>query len=491
VGGGNFLVHAGDLICRRLKAEQGDIFGRCLFGVDRDAEAVDEARKAIARHGTLDASAKRRLSRRLVVGDSLADPFPIATRKPFDVILCNPPYVGFKTWSRDAALRRRLKAQYACFDWHADLFYFFIERGLQLLAPGGRMGMITSRYFLRSSSAAKLRGIALPHMADFTDLKDSDTFPDLGIHCAISIYEKAAVRRRPAASARERDVPCFDVPTVPLGEVAEVRAGLQSGRDSIFVKAITKEKGRFVGQAANGERIEVERELIHRFIKNRDIEPYRVMPSRWCLFVDDRLSPGELRRQYPGAYRLLRSYRDVLLARRSSFKKVTARNWTEWMHWSDAHFAPRRIVCPYRARTNRFAFAPRGALGSIDVGFIVPHGISPPALLALLNSRLLQEVYHSYAKELAPGVYDYYPNHLSQLPVPLVDSATPRADRRRQIETLRAALDRGKGRAWLRKRRPSDVLLEVLAVLAREMSRNPREGIRALIDRVVDALYGV
>lgn len=492
MGDGNFLTEAGRLLCEeitkraptRSEREHGGIrrrvFSNCLFGVDSDARSVDAARGTLAENG----AAQSGLSRHLVVGNSLLDPFPIRRARRFDVILSNPPYVGFKTWSKDEALRARLKRDYECFDWHADLFYFFVELGLKLLAPGGRMGLVTSRYFMRSPSAAKLRRIALPHLAAFHDLSDTDAFSDLGIHCAVSIYEQSCVN---AKSVR----PCSgggpDVPTVPLADVAHVRAGSQSGRDRVFVKSIAERDGHFFGTTADGKEIELEAELVHPFIKNRDIQPYDVCPSRYCLFIGD-LTPGELRRRCPNAYRFLRSHKRTLLARRSSFKKVTERNWVEWMHWADVHFARERIVCPYRATCNRFALAPAGALGSIDVGFIAPFDVHPMFLLALLNSKVLERVYHGYAKELARGVYDYYPRNLSRLPIRRIEFATPPEKRQEQVAAFRRALQRGRASSWLRARRTPDVLHDVLIVLATEMAGGRRD-CRAWIEQAVETLY--
>ncbi|MEW6357042.1 MAG: N-6 DNA methylase [Planctomycetota bacterium] len=490
MGDGNFLLEAANFLQQALRRQ--DIIRNCLFGVDSDADAVAQARATLAAEGGLDADGRRELERHLAVGNALLDPFPVAGPERFDVILSNPPYVGFKLWSKDKQLRQFLQRNYECFDWHADLFYFFIERGLRLLAPGGRMGVVTSRYFLRSPSAAKLRALAEPHMVKFIDLNDSDAFADLGIHCAISIYAQSPTKARTYATPR--DVPTFDAPTAPLAHVADVRAGLQSGRDAVYVKAVSEEGGRFYGTRPDGKRIELEPNLIRPFIKNRDIQPYRVAPSRYCLFVGDGLEPDALRRKYPKAFRFLESHKDQLLSRRSSFKKVSRENWTQWMHWTRLHFSQTRIVCPYRSTSNRFALAPAGALGSIDVGFISPQDVNPLYLLALLNSRLMERTFQSYAKELRRGVYDYYPGTLGRLPIRTIPPATPPRERRSLVAQFQRTFRDGEAMSWIEQRPAPDVLRDVLILLARRLIAGEWEDggeSAAIMERIVETLYAV
>ena len=203
-------------------------------------------------------------------------------------------------------------------------------------------------------------------------------------------------------------------------------------------------------------------------------------------------SAGELRRSRPRAYRFLLSYRNVLLTRRSSFRSVTEENWSDWMHWTDVHFARKRIVCPYRARSNRFALAPRRALGSIDVGFIVPRAVHPMYLLALLNSRLLERAYHSYAKELASGVYDYYPRNLAKLPIRRIEFESTPEGRKKSVSEFSRALEKGRANSWLDAQHPPDVLHDILVLLAKEATkkwRGDEERICDLIEKIVEQLY--
>jgi len=66
-------------------------------------------------------------------------------QKPFDVVLMNPPFGAPSLGSKDYIIRSYPRTK-------NDLYAAFVERGLELLRPGGMLGAITSRtgFFLKS-----------------------------------------------------------------------------------------------------------------------------------------------------------------------------------------------------------------------------------------------------------------------------------------------------------------------------------------------------
>src|SRR5207253_627917 len=71
-------------------------------------------------------------------------------RGGFDAVLGNPPYV--RPHRIDAAEKRYLKRAFTTFRQKSDLFVCFMERAVQLLAPGGRLGLLVSRSWLAHDS---------------------------------------------------------------------------------------------------------------------------------------------------------------------------------------------------------------------------------------------------------------------------------------------------------------------------------------------------
>ncbi len=90
----------------------------------------------------------------------------------FDAVIGNPPYVRQEMLGE---IKEYLKGCFASFDGVADLFVYFMEKGIQLLRPGGLFGIIVSSSFLRTSFAAPLRtflkkSAAVERIVDFGGL---------------------------------------------------------------------------------------------------------------------------------------------------------------------------------------------------------------------------------------------------------------------------------------------------------------------------------
>ncbi|MBM4429804.1 MAG: SAM-dependent methyltransferase [Chloroflexi bacterium] len=109
------------------------------------AEAEDrvvESLRAYAQRATLE----QRVSRRLFADDAIQGmAFVDLLQRPFDVVLMNPPFGAASVGSKEYITRAYPRTK-------NDLYAAFVERGLELLRPGGYLGAITSRtgFFLTS-----------------------------------------------------------------------------------------------------------------------------------------------------------------------------------------------------------------------------------------------------------------------------------------------------------------------------------------------------
>jgi N-6 DNA Methylase len=129
---------------------------------------------------------------------SLARKFPenhVLSRK-FSVLLMNPPYIGRKLMSRQ--LKSALKRDYP--NSHSDISAAFIERCLELLNHGGRLGTITQASVLTLPSYGNLRKKIL---TDFNLIACADAgsgvFPLQGgdkVNSALIVIEKTENRAR-------------------------------------------------------------------------------------------------------------------------------------------------------------------------------------------------------------------------------------------------------------------------------------------------------
>lgn len=173
VGDGVFL--------RAMQAElrERNLVGRSrLHGMDIRPEAVRETTAAMP-----DATCS--------VGNFLLDDLPGPGR--FDVIIGNPPYLG----QRDVT---RLDHAPKLFDRYAykdDLYVYFLDRAMRMLAGGGVLAMVTSDSWLTLAGKEHVRRRLLEHRLDCVLRLPDGTFDRNIGACAFIL-----VRAQPSGTTR-------------------------------------------------------------------------------------------------------------------------------------------------------------------------------------------------------------------------------------------------------------------------------------------------
>ena len=108
----------------------------------------------------------------------------------FDCVIGNPPYIR-QEWL--SPCKTAFQREFRCYAGTADAYLYFIERGLHLLRPGGRLGFITSGTFANANFAAPFRAW-LPTVARYSRLVnfgENQPFADAEmVFPTISVLEK-------------------------------------------------------------------------------------------------------------------------------------------------------------------------------------------------------------------------------------------------------------------------------------------------------------
>jgi hypothetical protein len=171
------------LIVRRSLSELGPIFDAPYSGSWPEVET----RVLAALTQVSDAGHFRG---RLVAEDALAGLRLIdLVRDPFDVVVMNPPFGAAGSGVKDRLTRAYPRSKH-------DLLAMFVERGIELLRPGGRLGAITSRSGFYLSSYQRWReevvlGMARPEvMADL----GHGVMDDAMVEAAAYVLERVSSR---------------------------------------------------------------------------------------------------------------------------------------------------------------------------------------------------------------------------------------------------------------------------------------------------------
>lgn len=214
-GSGSFLIEAFDTIDRFLAKQRGqahggqvDIFDRarqlevltsCIFGVDKDKQAVDVARLNLLLRA-LHSREKLPMLDNIVHGDSLRpgtwEAFKTSevskTSEVWDVIIGNPPYVRFENLPESERADYANSGLYMTAYQKFDIYVLFLEKAISLLKPGGRIGFIVPSAVLNQTYAMPLRKLILEtgcieNIVDFSGFK---VFQDATVETCILVIKK-------------------------------------------------------------------------------------------------------------------------------------------------------------------------------------------------------------------------------------------------------------------------------------------------------------
>lgn len=393
---------------------------------------------------------------------------------PFDLLIGNPPYV------RQEAIKDQkpqLKKYFGIKDnkgkplgayaGTADLFVYFIQRGVELLTPGGAFAFITSNKWYRAKYGANLRAwmnrqTEIRHIIDFGDAEvfDAIAYPTIII----------AIRREaPEATPRDNDTirvmnwPAnreksevegfptlvdeigFDVPQktlnaigwqleplarrglldriraagMPLGQYVEGRFyyGIKTGfNDAFVIDGPTRD--RLIAEHASSANI------IKPFLRGRDIKRWRVEPQDlWLIFTRRGIDINA----YPAIKRHLEGQRDKLEPKPADWDDARDGKWEgrkggsyKWFEIQDniaywQEFQKPKIVYPDITLSVRFSWDESGVFTG-DTTFLIPE--APKWILAFLNSSLVEWFYQRLSPRIQNGFLRFKSIYVEQIPIP-------------------------------------------------------------------------
>lgn len=195
----NLLIQLTPVIKSIIESEPSrqDIEGKFALSVVRQdslnlhspPDTIDEGVKPQA-----DEHAEYGLELLKPVGEKLRVYESIKNSADFDYSVANPPYIGED--GHKELFRRSLK-QFpywrTYFQGKMDYLYFFVILALQKLRPGGRLGFITTSYWLTADGASKLRKYVLDkaRIVEIIDFGEVKLFEHAkGQHSMVFILER-------------------------------------------------------------------------------------------------------------------------------------------------------------------------------------------------------------------------------------------------------------------------------------------------------------
>jgi type I restriction-modification system DNA methylase subunit len=518
-GSGSFLIRAYDELLNYHADKRGKsvtdldqwerlpILTNNIFGVDLDTQAVEIARlnlllRSLAKRETLPSLADNiRQGNSLIsgteeelknyFGDKWQEKKPfnwemefkdITSQGGFDVVIGNPPYVRIQALPRDEAdyYRRIYQSAFGSF----DIYVLFLERGIKLLKPGGRLGFITSGKFLKADYGEKIQRLLRSEctVESIIDLSAQTVFAEATTYPVIIVLKKGAEERllhyafipEHAGVSQMIDLSVFPTSmtdqeavvkgiwppvattdvlmtkltknTVSLGEVSDrIFQGLVTSADKIYIldKRAEPSEGKIRVYSRNLEReCELESGLLKPLLMGKDIERYGYpIPNQLLLFPykvsegeAELISQQEFASVYPRCWEYLLQNREALENREQG--KMRHEKWYAYVYPKSLALHDRpKLLTGVLANKSRFTFDHEGVFYFMGGGNAGGYGITLKSdararenylyVLALLNSTLLEFNLRKISSPFRGGFFSYARRYIEKLPIRQIDFDNP------------------------------------------------------------------
>jgi type I restriction-modification system DNA methylase subunit len=545
-GSGSFLLTAYERLMKYFaelqqlpvlpQKERLEILTRSIYGVDLDAQAVEIAQlnlllKALEEPALLpDLSENIRRGNSLISGgaDELREyfgdewegkrPFNWEQEVPeimadggFDIVIGNPPYLGFQSFKED---KPYLRSHYLSAVGRFDVYLPFIERGIALLRNGGLLGFICPINFTKRGYGRRLRkflrnNVTIMSVVDFQDVQ---IFEGALNYTGIFIFEKSPPQKQSEFYYVSRSIEgdgfhvrqatltdeawIFRNPTAEeliqkvknqrIATLGELTVGISEG-------IVTGKNDVFLLEQSQVDSLGLESEIVKPCLRGRQIRRYLVeTPTEFVVYPYSSaagetrvIPPSEMRSKHSHVWNYLLSQQKNLAGR--PYFERSSKAWYElWCQRNINQQNAMKILVPELSDSNRFALADEHLFYGDTVCGITLEELVPESILyvlGVLNSRLIEYFYKQTTVPKANKFYIYKTMFLKGIPIRRINFDDPeeKAMHDQMVRLVERMLELHRRKVELR-----DTLTEELREVEREIERMDGQ-----IDALVYELYGL
>ena len=370
----------------------------------------------------------------------------------FDVVIGNPPYIRQEELS---AIKPVLQNQFKTFAGTADLYVYFVERGIQILRNKGNFIFILPNKWMRAGYGKPLRNwVGSYHIQKIVDFGDLPVFEEATTYPCIWHIEKQASKQKQFWATNIQTLDFSDnlqnyithnsflvnqqmLPEsgwtlvddsvqkllekikskgVPLGEYVngKIFYGIKTGFNEAFV-IVEETRERLIAEDPKSD------EIIKPFLAGRDIKRYQQPVSDKYLIFTRR---GIEIENYAAIKKHLLQFREKLEPKPNDYKED---NWPgrkpgsyKWYEIQDAvdyfnEFEKEKILWPgISEEITSFAYDSRNYYGNDNNQMIIS---SEKYLLAILNSKISKLFLHSTCDFVRGGFARLKISYVTQIPI--------------------------------------------------------------------------
>jgi hypothetical protein len=376
----------------------------------------------------------------------------------FDAVIGNPPYVRQELlgdW------KSYFQEHYRTYHGVADLYVYFIEKGISLLRDNGYFGIIVANKWMRANYGKPLRQwLKQQHLTEITDFGDLPVFQQATTYpCILGIQKGMAQTTFQATQVKTLDFADLKTYTaqksytvqqtslndtgwtllhkksqalldklhqmgVPLTEYVNgnIYRGVLTGlNDAFVIDAQTRE--RLIAEDAKSE------ELIKPFLLGREVKRYQPPFSKhYLIFIPKGWTNFNLNAT-KNAWAWFTQHYPSIAAHLKAYSEKAQKRYDKGEYWWELRacdyyeeFEKPKIIIPAIVQKASYTFDDLGFYSNDKTSIIVTNDLY---LLGLLNSKALDFVLHSIASTKQGGYFEYKPMYVQQLPIRTIDFNNP------------------------------------------------------------------
>jgi type I restriction-modification system DNA methylase subunit len=376
----------------------------------------------------------------------------------FDAVIGNPPYVRQELLKGQ---KEYFKDRYEVYNGSADLYAYFIEKGISLLKENGQFSYIVANKWMRANYGKPLRAWlskkSIEEIIDFGDLpvfKKATTYP-----CILRVSKEISKKRFKAVQVTTLDFSdlsqyvkengyfvnqnslddngwsLVDQDTrlllaklmksgVPLGKYVEkkIYRGILTGLNEAFVIDETT-KDRLIAEDPKSA------EVIKPFLAGRDIKRYvNLKPDKYLILFEKgwtNKNSGTIKNKWSW----LKEKYPSIATHLEPFTKDGENRYDKGDYWWElrtceyyGEFEKPKIIIPAIVQSANYCYDRTGCYSNDKTSIIPTDNLY---LLGILNSKLADFVIFNISSTKQGGYFEYKPMYVTQIPIHRIDFSNP------------------------------------------------------------------
>lgn len=378
----------------------------------------------------------------------------------FDAVIGNPPYVRQEILGK--TFKDYASQKYETYAGTADLYTYFIERSVNLLAPEGFYAVIVANKWLRTRYGKNLRKwLKSRNLTEIIDFGDLPVFPNATTYpCIItisntepeeilqavqvetlkfsSVQQYVSERRYPVLRVSLDDAgwALISVPAQLLIEKLQhnnqplksyindnIYYGIKTGLNKAFV----------IDEATRDELIHKDprsAEIIKPFLRGRDVKRYIEPDNTVYLILIPKGWTDSRTKDIEDKWGWLCENYSAIAEHLAPFEKRAAKRYDQGEYWWElracdyyAEFEKPKIIFPDISLSGNFTFDSEAQFYTVNTTYIMP--TDDIYFLGILNSKLISWFYRTLSPSYRGGYLRFIYQYLVEIPIRKIDFNNP------------------------------------------------------------------